>query len=56
MTVDRNEYRWLWMMLRQRRDELERAADFYGRSPDGQYDDLANLALRAVLAQMERDD
>lgn len=50
------QYKWLWRTLREQREQLQRAAEFYERSPDGQYDELASLAIRAVLEQMRRDD
>lgn len=51
-----NEYKTLWRTLRERRDEVTKAIAFYDQSPDGQYDEIAAMALRAVLEQMKRDD
>ena len=31
---------------------LDAAIDFYGRSPTGQYDDMAEAALKVVKAKM----
>ena len=35
--------------------DLAQAAAFYDRCPDGQWDELASLAIRAILVQRQRD-
>lgn len=49
-------YKEMWRWLREQRAVLETAADFYATSPTGQYRREAEIAIRAVLAQMAADD
>jgi len=51
------DYKELWRGLRADGYEtLARAAAFYAKTPDGQYDDIAERAILAVIEQMKRDD
>lgn len=55
--MDKAAYAAIWKALRAFDDvTLERAIEFYESSPDGQYDNLAALALQATLEQRRRRD
>jgi hypothetical protein len=54
--MNKLEYRTLWEDIRKVPiGDLERAAEFYSQSPDGQYDNIAELCISAVIAQILMD-
>jgi hypothetical protein len=51
-----NDYKVIWSMLRKVSDvELQKAYEFYMKSPDGQYDLLAAQCIKAVQLQRQQD-